>query len=512
MKTTHFVPACLAAALVVLGGQPAGAVNLWYDFEDDVSPVIADKLADDGAHDAELQGNVALRDGGTIDVPFGSKAALFQPPEQFNPPYATIEVPGSDVLGDTFTLALHADVQKEAPGSFRIFSNYGGTGAVPADRMILDFIPSTGLRAIVGGTVVSQTEAPSFPSGYHHYALTVDNGQATLYFNGSEVGAGTVPTDLVNSLNLRVGEDVHDVGGSANEQLTGHVDDVLVLDEVLSPSTIAQLASGAPAQSVVTPTGSYAVNYNFEGVGAYADRFVDDGAQSALPSLGASIASGPSTAREGTGAARLDDLGTVLDRFSQLVTPVTGTDLGDQFTLSSVVNVPQGGFAADGLVRLFSTYAGGGSAANALILDFNPDADIANIGIRLILPGRGSVVFPGQFSFGEDHTITAVYDNGEVSLYLDGTEVATQSVDPGEIDLGSTLLRIGEDTGGAVNENFLGVMDDVLILDTALTDAQVRFLAREGFANLQAIPEPASAVLICLLGGVGLAVRRRLPR
>ncbi|QDU56882.1 LamG-like jellyroll fold domain-containing protein [Aeoliella mucimassa] len=508
MNYKHWLRPFLCIAFS-LGAVPmASATQLLYNFEGDIGTTATDKLTGDGVQDGTLLGNISLVSG--PEVPFGGQAALFEVPSAVNPPFSTVQVPGSTALGDVYTLAVHANINDPTPSAFRIFSNYPGTGGVGADRIIFDHQP-TYLRAIIGGTVISAPTATSFPdAGYHHYALTVDNGTATIYMDGMALGSGAVPTGNVLSTDLLVGEDT---GGASNEQIMGNIDDILVMDEALSAADIMQLASGASAASMITPTGFYAANYGFEGAAPLSDLFVSDGVQDAVLTLpiAATVDADPANAAEGSGSLYLQDASTIVHRFSQIETPVSGTDLGSQFTLSSVVNVSSGGYANDGLIRLFTNYPGGGSASNSLIVDFNPDADQSGIGIRLLLPGSGNTtVYGGTFSYDEDHLITTVYDDGEVSIYLDGELVAENMVASGGFDLGDTKLLIGEDSAGSVNENLLGIVDDVLILDRALTAAQVQYMSLFGAEAMLAVPEPSSVVMIvgAMLVGV-VAVRRR---
>ncbi|WP_425398995.1 LamG-like jellyroll fold domain-containing protein [Aeoliella sp.] len=493
----------------VCSGLSASAVELLYNFEGDAGAVATDKLTDDGAQDGTLLGNVSVTSG--TQAPFGAQAGKFDIPFKVNPPFSSVQVPGSSVLGDSYTLAVHAQIEDPTPSPFRIFSSYGGTGGVGADRILFDHQPDS-LRAIIGGTSVSAPTTSTFPTaGYHHYALTVDNGTATIYFDGQSLGTALVPTGNALSTNLFVGEDAHDLGGSANEQILGNVDDIVVVDEVLSPTTIMQLASGGSASSVLSPSGLYAVNYDFEGGSPLDDKFVSDGSQNAVLTVpvAATIDPNPANAAEGMGSLLLENAVNYIHPKSQIDTSVSGTDLGDKFTVSAVVNVPQGGYASDGLIRLFTSYPGGGSAAQSMIVDFNPDADVSNIGIRFLLPGSKSATYDGTFTYDEDHTITAVYNDGEMSIYLDGTLVKQEVRDGGVVDLGAASLLIGEDSGGGVNENLIGIVDDVLILDRAVSANQVRYLARFGAEAMLAVPEPTGLMtsLIAMLT-LGAALMR----
>jgi hypothetical protein len=72
-----------------------------------------------------------------------------------------------------------------------------------------------------------------------------------------------------------------------------------------------------------------------------------------------------------------------------------------------------------------------------------------------------------------------VYNLGGITLYLDGSPVASGST-AGAADLGAWPLRIGEDLDGLVNEQLVGVLDDVLVLNRALSGPEIQRLATTG--------------------------------
>lgn len=227
------------------------------------------------------------------------------------PPYSTLEIPGTLSLGAAFTLAIHVD-NREVPLDFtRIFSSYRGNGSVMADRLILDMdsrgtsIP--GLRAIINNVVTATASPPAGMSdpGYHHYAVTYDNGQVTIYFNGVSVAtgfAGGGPVEMTQ--NLRVGEDPHDTGGNANEQLIGYVDNVLVLGRALTETEIASLVTQSAVGLITPGAGELAVFYDFEGdIGeTITDKFATDGAQNGIVHRLVAAVNDSSLARLGSGA------------------------------------------------------------------------------------------------------------------------------------------------------------------------------------------------------------------
>ena len=228
-----------------------------------------------------------------------------------NPPFSTFEIDGTTGLGNSFTLAFHANNTEAALGFTRLASSFRGTGPAATDRILFDYDPTgnviPGLPAIVNNTVV-QTAAPPAgltDPGYHHYALTVDNGNVRIYLDGSEVAAGNVGLGYSNSANIHLGEDPHDGGGMANEQFLGNFDEVLVLSRALSSSDIFDLV-GNTVDNVVTPlAGELAIYVDFEG--DLMDRFLLDGAQNAIARQNATLDGDPLNAQNGDGSGRLAD-------------------------------------------------------------------------------------------------------------------------------------------------------------------------------------------------------------
>ena len=463
------------------------AVEVWYDFEEDSGRTAIDKLTTDGSQDGELLRNVSFQDtSGT--VPWGTGSALFGLPVMEG---NVIEVPGSDQLGQSFTLAMHVNNLEEALGFTRLFSSYGGTGGVPADRIIVDYDPtgtilSSGIRAIISGTSVTPTSMPVGLSdpGYHHYAVTAAYGEVRLYFDGSEIAMTSVAPGYSNTgACIRIGEDVNDLSAGASEQLVGNVDDILITDQVLTGAQIASLATGSSVQSVIgTPTGSYAVNYDFEGDSgtSITDKLVSDGAQDGIAINYVNVDSNAANAKLGNGSGALQQWE---NGASEIATGVSGTDLGEAFTLSAVINVDGDGYQNGHLARLFSSFYGSGSVAGQLVFDYEPDASTYGFSTRIILPNGVTVKSTQPFSYSENHTLTGVYDGSAIKIYIDGVEVASEAAS-GTVDLGDWELGIGEDGNGYANEQIVGTVDDVLILGRALSSTEVATLHTSGAAVL----------------------------
>lgn len=95
---------------------------------------------------------------------------------------------------------------------------------------------------------------------------------------------------------------------------------------------------------------------------------------------------------------------------------------------------------------------------------------------------------------------TADYSTGLLSLYLNGSLVASNTIAAWGTGVSASdqnyVIRIGSNHNGG--EQFLGIIDDVRIFNTALSSSEVGALA---------VPEPS----VALLGGLGLMgfLRRR---
>ncbi len=231
----------------------AGAISILYDFENDGGQSVTDKLDRDG------QQNPIFYSGGSVDTnesraAFGTRS-LRVPDSPGAPNFNRLRLPGTASLSEQFTLAAHVNLS--ANDFQRVFSNYQGTGPLGDSRLVFDVDPSgtqiSGLRVAIGHRGVLQTDVvpPQLSEpGYHHLALAYDDGEIQVYVDGQVTLVGTLGDGPLNMLlDLSLGEDPHDGGGSANEQLSANVDDLLVLTaDALSQGDIRLLArEGAEA-------------------------------------------------------------------------------------------------------------------------------------------------------------------------------------------------------------------------------------------------------------------------
>lgn len=101
---------------------------------------------------------------------------------------------------------------------------------------------------------------------------------------------------------------------------------------------------------------------------------------------------------------------------------------------------------------------------------------------------------------GTWHHVAATYDGTTKRIYLDGVEVGSGLV-VGALNVGSANFRIGSTNSGEI---FNGLIDDVRVYDTALSESAIG-----GLANPAPIPTPAALPAgLALLGVIGLRRRR----
>lgn len=155
---------------------------------------------------------------------------------------------------------------------------------------------------------------------------------------------------------------------------------------------------------------------------------------------------------------------------------IEGTrDLGREFTLALMARSKDNRAA-----RLFSSYDDCGPVRTSeLIFDCDPKGQTVP-GLRLICQGIEVESSPARFDDGAYHHLAVVYDAGNVIFYLDGKETGRGRVPGGEPVVLERNLFVGEDSGHGWDQQFRGMIDDVLVLGKALSAREVAGLARQG--------------------------------
>ena len=200
----------------------------------------------------------------------------------------------------------------------------------------------------------------------------------------------------------------------------------------------------------------------------------------------------PAPAPDRSGPAAVTDSGPLCGEGSLVVKracviPIPGTrELGRQVTFATFMRgVPAG-------KRRFLSAYDGGPTPGELFFDFSSDGDIKvgeDVAIRFHYDGTSvtaSGADVGDWSTGAGaearHHLAATWDDGAVTLYFDGREVARGQAEPGPITLRLGDLRFGEDYPPTTltNEPFIGAADDILVLRRALAPDDIATMAREG--------------------------------
>ncbi len=490
-------PAASLAAILLSFISSGLAADIYYDIEGDTGTTVLDKLTTDGTTNGTLQQNAVIT---TTAPPYGAQALRFDvgtppPPLVTLDQYTSFELPDTTDLGTAFTLSAFVDFSNT--GLTRLFSSYSGTGAVTG-RILFDINRTnltTPFRFFAGSaTATNNAIVPANINdpGYHHVAVTYSNGTPEIYWDGAALGT-TFEFDGsftgITPQNLRFGEDPHDVGGVANEQFNGHVDDILVVNRALSAGEIATIAAQGVSAGYTSAGETKAIHYSFEGDSGttVTDKLIADGAQNAIAHQMAAVDANAAAAKFGTQSGVLTPVPTVVVPPPPLSRVALGQlgNLGQSVTMAAVVHMDSPGQIGNKLARLFSNFAGSGGAGSSLIFDADPNAGnlVGGVpfGLRVILPGRAtSYALNTTFSTGVDHLFAFTYDNGTVKIYLDGVEVGSNTVTGGDLDLGTTNLFFGEDSGGAINEQLVGNADDLLILSRASSASEMMDLFTDG--------------------------------
>jgi hypothetical protein len=170
--------------------------------------------------------------------------------------------------------------------------------------------------------------------------------------------------------------------------------------------------------------------------------------------------------------------------------------LSSHFTLAAFVKPARGK-----RMRLFSSFEPYPTRVNEppyerqgefgrfeLIFDFVASDNAHKGELRLVVQGH-EVAVPATIKPGTYHHLAATYDDGAVRLYLDGRTIAAGHSAGGEVNLLANL-RLGADCGPFSNyargptgdKQFIGTIDDILVLGSAVGPDRMRVLSAAGGA------------------------------
>ncbi len=260
---------------------------------------------------------------------------------------------------------------------------------------------------------------------------------------------------------------------NAHTQLPGGADPVR-LRFLLQNASLFSFMAGTSVQVIDDPQGPIlGTLYLFErNMGTWAsDRLSADGRQTLVFRGNVAVDANPANAAFGERSVAFGAPGTYSNRLEIAET----ANLGKHFTLAAMVNALDERHA-----RLFSTYSGTGSVRCAdLIFDFDPTG-AAIPGLQLTCQGIAVQSLPVTFADGRYHHLAVTYDEGEVRFYLDGVPAGQAWLPGGEPVSLSGPLGVGGDDGIANDQQFIGHIDDLLVLGRALDAGEVAALYRDG--------------------------------
>jgi hypothetical protein len=212
--------------------------------------------------------------------------------------------------------------------------------------------------------------------------------------------------------------------------------------------------------------------FTFEGGDAMADKLPADGAQ-VLRRLGTTrLAGDPADVAFGKRAILIGSPWRPLHRLQIAAT----SHLGTQFTLAVMAKSSDNNHA-----RLFSAYNGNKPVnTSELVFDADPTGK-AIPGLRLICKGIPVTSKPLAFADNKYHHLAVTYDDGHVRFYFDGEDAGEAWLPGGApVSLARDLLVAEDAEMGSEPHQFLGHMDDILVLGRALEREEIASLHKNG--------------------------------
>jgi hypothetical protein len=181
-----------------------------------------------------------------------------------------------------------------------------------------------------------------------------------------------------------------------------------------------------------------------------------------------------------------------------------------QFTLAADIRLDQingiqrifgGRENVSGTGRLFALQVSNGYATYTTQIGFY-------MNYQYIIPMGGYGALGYQIADAETdvyHNVAATFDGSTVTLYWDGTAIATGAATAPTLQ---SNLFVGSDAETNGISPYHGNMDNILVYNKALTADQVSYMYQHG-ADALLLPEPTSMGLLMGMGVMALSRRRR---
>ncbi|MEC7239715.1 MAG: LamG domain-containing protein [Myxococcota bacterium] len=400
------------------------------------------------------QATVSLVGGATIEPGVDGNAINFN-----GESYLTIDEPVYPPLWATnFTIGGWVKPNAAATSTETIFQQTDGSGLA---RTMLYRTPSCGgaLASYVGAATLCGTTALQ-ENTWQHVAITRnrDTGKVALFLNGIKEAEGDRFMEFADGgLVVGAGKTL------TNQFFNGAVDEVMVLSEAMEESDLTALVAGGPPickpECSDLPTSPY---HWFDGT-AGTNTDLEDLIGNTNASLVGATSFGPGTTGDGL---VLDGATAYAELVSEDTLQLSSTD----FTISLRARFDGDDLTSEDktLVQLLD---GTGLGRTMIYVDASCGGQISSfIG--------GQELCSGSLSLGFWHHIVLRVDqtNGTAQFFVDGLPQQTANRTMVASDGG---IRVG--TGKTLNGQFWdGVIDDIMIYDTLLSDDEIIALHESG--------------------------------
>jgi hypothetical protein len=375
----------------------------------------------------------------------------------------------------TNTFTIEGWIYPRANSFRRIISNYS-TGVGQIGEIVLDTYNSVnngrGLRLyLLNNTNASQVSVANVLtlSVWNHVAATFDNGVIKLYVNGSLVGSGNSNGTSFGSTSANAaysfGEET--INNSTSEFFDGKMDEFRFWNKALSVSEI----SNNIANCVTGNESGLMAYFKFDKVTGTTITDLVGGFTGTLDSMDPSTDLVPGVNNKCDKViAGIEPNGKSLD--------LDGTN--DRISTSFGITSSKSKFSIESWLfprstnydRIISNYVGSGSVGNDAIIFDTSDPSNNGKALRFLI-GANTVSASNVLTPNAWNHVAAVFDNGTMSIYVNGFEVASGSANINAISGSNLKFYIGEDNAGADNENFNGKIDEVRFWNKALSQSDI---------------------------------------
>lgn len=373
-----------------------------------------------------------------------------------------VTVPDAPSLRPTGELTISAWINASNVGSIRnsILTKQLGTATNNSFALWLQ-TPVSGANGVLrftACTVSSCTDIGSFAmplNEWHHVAGTWDGSDLHLFLDGSEIDSGPFAGPVGYDTNpVLIGADDNDTDNVPDSGWNGRIDDARIYNRSLLPAEVKALHAArliAPLAPTADVSGLQN-NGTLAGAVATTDRF-----------------GGPAAALNFVNP--LDFTATATDFIS----------IPDHPSLRPASGLTVGAWirpGANSVGHIVAKQFGSGDS-NSYVL-WIQDA----LGFALCNGADGCVqVFAATPATGEWHHVAGTWDGAVITLFVDGSPVATTPFG-GPVDFDANPLLIGADENSDANDlpdrGFNGDIDDVQVFASSLSGCDLTVVATIG--------------------------------